>query len=235
MTDLIADTIRGSWTNFLYGVQIYLPRVLAALSILIVGWFIAWMLSYVLRHVLRWLRFDRLVERSGISDMLKRVGFPSAVTLISSTAFWMVWLTFMLSGVAALGFAGMEGLAVQFVAFLPRILVAAIIVAVGLVTANFAWRATLLASVNANLPSARAVSSLTRWLIIVLAIAMALEQIGVAKAVVLTAFAIAFGALMLGVGIAIGIGGAPIARRVIERQFPDRTNDVKETDDMSHL
>ena len=86
MTDLIADTIRGSWTNFLYGVQIYLPRVLAALSILIAGWFIAWMLSYVLRHVLRWLRFDRLVERSGISDMLKRVGFPSAVTLISSTA-----------------------------------------------------------------------------------------------------------------------------------------------------
>ncbi len=235
MTDLIADAVRGSWTNFLYGLQVYLPRVLAALSILIVGWLIAWMLSYALRHVLRWLRFDRLAQRAGISDMLKRVGFAPAITLIASTVFWMVWIMFLLSGVAALGMAGMDGLAVQFIAFLPRILVAVAIVAVGLVTANFAWRATLLASVNASLPSARTVSSLVRWLIIVLAIAMALEQIGVAKTVVLTAFAIAFGALMLGLGIAIGIGGAPIARRVIERQFPDRTDAAKEKDDMSHL
>ena len=235
MTDLIADAVRGSWANFLYGLQVYLPRVLAALSILIVGWLIAWMLSYALRHVLNWLRFDRLAQRAGISDMLKRVGFAPAITLIASTVFWMVWIMFLLSGVAALGMAGMDGLAVQFIAFLPRILVAVAIVAVGLVTANFAWRATLLASVNASLPSARTVSSLVRWLIIVLAIAMALEQIGVAKTVVLTAFAIAFGALMLGLGIAIGIGGAPIARRVIERQFPDRTDAAKEKDDMSHL
>ena len=235
MTDLIADAVRGSWANFLYGLQVYLPRVLAALSILIVGWLIAWMLSYALRHVLNWLRFDRLAQRAGISDMLKRVGFAPAITLIASTVFWMVWIMFLLSGVAALGMAGMDGLAVQFIAFLPRILVAVAIVAVGLVTANFAWRATLLASVNASLPSARTVSSLVRWLIIVLAIAMALEQIGVAKTVVLTAFAIAFGALMLGLGIAIGIGGAPIARRVIERQVPDRTDAAKEKDDMSHL
>ena len=235
MTDLIADAIRGSWTNFLYGLQIYLPRVLASLSILLVGWLIAWLISYVLGHVLRWVRFDVLAQRSGISDMLKRVGFPPAITLITSAVFWMVWITFLLSGVAALGMAGMDGMTLQFIAFLPRILVAVAIVAVGLVTANFAWRATLLASVNASLPSARTVSSLVRWLIIVLAIAMALEQIGVAKTVVLTAFAIAFGALMLGVGIAIGIGGAPIARRVIERQFPERAEGSKEPDDMSHL
>jgi len=235
MIDLIAGAVRESWTNFLYGLQVYLPRVLAALSILIVGWFIAWILSYALRHILRWVRFDTLAERSGISDMLKRVGFSPAIVLISSTVFWMVWIMFMLSGIAALGLAGVEGLAVQFVAFLPRILVAVVIIAVGLVAANFAWRATLLASVNAHLPAARAVSSMVRWLIIVLAIAMALEQIGVAKTVVLTAFAIAFGALMLGVGIAIGIGGAPIAKRVIERQFPDRKDDLKDADDMSHL
>ncbi len=235
MTNLIADAIRGSWTNFLYGLQIYLPRVLAALSILIVGWLIAWLMSSVLGYILRWVRFDGLAQRSGISDMLKRVGFPPAITLITSAVFWMVWITFLLSGVAALGMAGMDGITLQFIAFLPRILVAVAIVAVGLVTANFAWRATLLASVNASLPSARTVSSLVRWLIIVLAIAMALEQIGVAKTVVLTAFAIAFGALMLGIGIAIGIGGAPIARRVIERQFPDRADAPKEPDDMSHL
>jgi hypothetical protein len=120
--------------------------------------------------------------------------------------------------------------------FLPRLGAGILILVVGLVAANFAWRATLLAAVNSNLPSARLLSGAVRWLIIALTVAMALEQIGVAKTIMLTAFAIAFGAVMLGVALAIGNGGGEVARRMIERQFPEPPRDEdSRPDELSHL
>jgi hypothetical protein len=71
-----------------------------------------------------------------------------------------------------------------------------------------------------------------RWLILILAGAMALDQIALARTIVLTAFAIAFGALMLGIAIAFGIGGG-IAKRILEQQFPERQRSG--ADEMSHL
>ncbi len=121
-------------------------------------------------------------------------------------------------------------------AFLPRLGVGLVILVVGLVAANFAWRATLLAAVNSSLPSARLLSGRVRWLIVALTVAMALEQIGVAKTIMLTAFAIAFGAVMLGVAIAIGIGGGPVARRLLEHQFPETPREEKSVpDELTHL
>jgi len=236
MTRSIGGVLAAAWQDFLYGVQAFLPQLLAMLSLVIVGLLIAWAIAVLLRYVLRWVRFNALADRVGATAMLRKVGLPPAAELVASLVFWVVWSAFMVSGLGALGFTGMDHLAVDFVAFLPRLGVGILILVIGLLTANFAWRATLLAAVNANLPSARLLSSGVRWLVIVLAVAMALEQIGVAKTIMLTAFAIAFGAVMLGVGIAIGIGGGPIARRIIERQFPEtREDELPPSDEVSHL
>jgi small-conductance mechanosensitive channel len=102
-----------------------------------------------------------------------------------------------------------------------------------LAVANFAWRATLLTAVNARMTSPRLLSNVVRFLILILAVAMALEQIAVAQTVVLTAFAIAFGAVMIGLAIAFGIGGGGIARRFLEQQFPERP--PSDADRISHL
>jgi hypothetical protein len=107
------------------------------------------------------------------------------------------------------------------------------ILVIGFVLANFAWRATLLAAINARVPSPRVLSGAVRWLILILTGAMALEQIAVARTVVLTAFAIAFGALSLAVAIAFGIGGGSIAKRILEHQFPEQQRSSAE--EISHL
>ena len=72
---------------------------------------------------------------------------------------------------------------------------------------------------NAGLPGARMLSGALRVLVIAIGIVMALEQLGLATAVVLTAFAIAFGALMLGLAIAFGLGGRDAAKQLIEQQL----------------
>jgi hypothetical protein len=222
MLDVILDALRETGKTYLTTVQSLLPRVVAMLTIFVAGWLIAMLFAFVTRHLLGWLRFDRLAERTGAADVLKKMDLPPATTLAGSVVFWLFFVGFLLSGVDALGLKAMEGLLSDFVRFIPRLLVASAIVVAGLLAANFAWRATLLAAVNAKLPSARLLSGAVRFLILVTTVAMALEQVAVARAVVLTAFAIAFGAVMLGFGIALGIGGSPIARRILEQHFPER-------------
>jgi hypothetical protein len=233
MAQEILDALRHAWANYLGAIMLFLPRVLATLSILVVGWLLAVILRFATRRVLGWLRFNTLAVRTGAADVLRRAELPPADVVAGSVVFWLVFIGFLLSGVDALGFRGVEGLVVEFIRFIPRLLLALVILVVGLVAANFVWRATLVAAVNAQMPAARLVSGAARSIIVILSVAMALEQIAVAKTVVLTAFAIAFGAIMLGFAIAIGIGGGPIARRILEQHFPPR--EKPEPDVTSHL
>jgi hypothetical protein len=226
--------VRQAGANFVDSIQTFLPRVATTISIILVGWLIAAVLRAVVRWALGWLRFNAGAERVGIGAMLRTADLPPADVLVAKMVFWLVWIGFLLSGVDVLGFTVLEGLVATFILFIPRLVVAIAIVVVGLLAGNFLWRATLLAAVNADVPSPRLLAGAVRALVLILAGAMALDQIAVARTIVLTAFAISFGAVMMGLAIAFGIGGGGVARRILERQFPDRRHD-QATDEISHL
>lgn len=234
MAQMIATAVRQAGTNFVDAIQLFLPRVLTTIAIVLVGWLIAAVLRAVFRWLLTQIRFNVYCERAGITPMLKTTDLPAPDVLVSTVVFWLVWIGFMLSGVDVLGFTALEGVVASFVLFIPRLLVALGIVIVGLLTANFLWRATLLAAVNANVPSPRMLAGAVRALLLILTGAMALDQIALARTIVLTAFAISFGAVMLGLAIAFGIGGGDVARRLLDRQFPEH-RDPPPPDDISHI
>jgi hypothetical protein len=222
MGNPILSAVSRSWDVFRGGVEQFFPRVLAMLAIVLVGWLIATILRWVLSRGLKWARLDALAERAGVAALLKTADLPEASALVGAIVFWLVWIGFLLSGIEALGLTVLEGVVGGFVQFLPRLLLAIAILVVGALVANFAWRATLLAGVNAHLPSARLLARGVRALILIFAGAMALEHIAVAQTVVLTAFAITFGAVMLGLAIAFGIGGSRLAERLLDQQFAKR-------------
>jgi hypothetical protein len=233
MAQMIADALRQVGINFVDALRVFTPRVVMTISIVLAGWLIATLVRLLVRRVLQWVRFNAACERAGIAALLKSAELPPAEGLAASTAFWLVLVGFLLSGVDVLGFAILQGFVSTLASFVPRLLVSIAIVVVGFFAANLAWRATLLAAVNARLPSPRLLASAVRSLILILAGAMALEQVAVARAIVLTAFAISFGAVMLGLAIAFGIGGGGIARRILEHQFPERERSG--VDDLPHL
>ena len=222
MIQQIADALTQSWRNFAYAFALFVPRFVAALIIVGAGWLIAAAVRAVLRRLLAWVHFDRLTDRMGASEMLRLAEMPRADVLVVAVAFWVTWIGFIVSGVDALQFEALQGLVRGFVRFVPRFLLSLLILALGLLIGNFVWRATLLAAVNAGLPSARLLGSGMRLLVIALSVAMALEQLGLATGVVLTAFAIAFGAVMLGLAIAFGLGGRDVARQMLEQQLKGR-------------
>ena len=174
---------------------------------------IAYLLKYVVRSVLRLIKFDKLSENAGASQLLAKAALPSSTELLSRLVFWVAWLGFILLGVSALGILGMEEQVARFFFFLPRLFVALFIVFFGLLAASFFSRAALLAAVNANYPSARLLSVAVRVVIMVFVLSMAMEELGIAEQTVLVAFGIAFGAIMLALAIAFGTGGQELARR----------------------
>ena len=233
MLQMVADAIQQAGANFLNAVQTFLPRAIVMISLLVVGWLIAATLAFLVRTVLTRLRFNAACERLGIRAAFTPAELPPPDILVSRIVFWVVWLGFLLSGVDALGITILQGLADEFARFVPRLLVALGILVAGFTVANFAWRATLLAAVNARVPSPRLLSGAVRALILILSAAMALEQIALARTIVLTAFAIAFGATMLGLAIAFGVGGGAVAKRILEHWFPERPR--APGDDLRHL
>ena len=233
MAQRVLEAIEQAGTNFVESVAELLPRAVVTLSIIVVGWFIAIMLKWLTRWVLGRVGFDRLCERFELAALLNAAGLPSAAALASAAVFWIVWIGFLLSGVDVLGFTVLQGLVDGFALFVPRLLVALAILVAGYVFANIVWRATVLAAVNAGVPSPRVLAGAVRALVLILAAAMALDQIAVARTIVLTAFAIAFGAVMLGLAIAFGVGGGGIARRILDHWFPER--DSPKHDEVGHL
>jgi hypothetical protein len=234
MAEAIVNALRETGAIYLGALRAFLPRVLATLSIVVAGGLIALVLRALTRRVLGLVRFNALARRTGAAEVLRKAELPAADVLVARVVFWLVFLGFLLSSLGVLGFKGVEGLLAEFLRFIPRLLVAVAILVLGLLAANFAWRATLLAAVNANLPSARLVSALVRVMVVAMVAAMALEQLAVARTVVLTAFAISFGAVMLAVAIAVGIGAGPTARRIIEQHFTRREGGA-DGDAGSHL
>ena len=233
MIQEIAEALVQSWRNFAEAFVQFVPRLVAATIIFAGGFVLSILARRAVYRLLTWLRFDRLALRTGASEMLRIADMPSAELLLSKIVFWIVWIGFIVSAVDTLQFGPLRGVVEEFFRFVPRFLVALLVLALGFLVGNFLWRATLLASVNAGVPGARLLSGTLRILVIAIAVVMALEQLGLATRVVLTAFAITFGALMLGLAIAFGLGGRDAARDFLEQHF--RTRKGRETDAAPHL
>jgi hypothetical protein len=212
----------------------FVPRLLAMLIIALLGWVVAYVLKVSVRGILRVVKFDKLSDNAGATQLLNKLALPSSSELLSRVVFWMVWMGFILLGVQVLGIVGLQEYISRFFLYLPRLFVALFIVFFGLVAASFFSRAALLAAVNADSPSPGLLATLIRTIIVIFAVTMAFEQLGLAERTILIAFAIAFGALMLGLAIAFGMGGRDLAKQFLERRFLKEKEEQKQ-DELSPL
>jgi len=229
----IAAALVQSWRNFASAFVLFVPRLVASTIIFTGGLVVSLIARRAIQLLLVWLHVDRLSLRTGASELLRKAELPTADVLIGKMLFWIVWIGFIVSAVDTLQFKPFQGLVDEFVRFVPRFLVALLVLSLAFLVGNFLWRATLLSSVNAGLPGARLLSGGLRALVIAIGAVMALEQLGLRTSVVLTAFAITFGAVMLGLAIAFGLGGRDAAKQLLERQVQAKKE--RDADAAPHL
>jgi Mechanosensitive ion channel, conserved TM helix len=234
MREMIVGELTQAVQEFVRGFAHFLPRFIVLLIITLVGWLAATLLKVILRSILRVVKFEKLSVNTGASQLLSQAALPSSSELLSRFVFWVAWLGFILLGISVLGIVGLQEHIATFFLFVPHLVIAVFITFFGLLAASFFSRAALLAAVNANLPSPQLLSISIRIIIIILVFSMVFEELGLAQQTILVAFGIFFGALMLGLAIAFGLGGKDLAQHFLERRFVQGGKEEKE-DELSPL
>jgi hypothetical protein len=219
MREMIISELSQAFQDIARSFAHFLPRLIVMLILALIGWVIAFVVRAVLRSILKLVKFDKLSENAGASQLLNKAALPSATEVVSRFAFWVAWLGFILLGISVLGILGLQEEIARFFLYLPRLFVALFIMFFGLLAASFFSRAILLAAVNANMPSARVLSVAVRSVIIIFVLSVVFEELGLAEQTMLVAFGIAFGALMMGLAIAFGLGGQHLAQRFLEKKL----------------
>jgi hypothetical protein len=228
--------ISDSFNKFLGKVLTFFPNLLAMITILIVGFFIAWVLRVFLLRFLKAIQFDRVSERWGFSQVFSKRGMAySPAILLSRFFFWVIVLVTLILGINALEVAATQNFITQFFNYLPHLFAAIIILGIGYLVAVFLGQAILIAAVNAQMESAKFLSRAVRWFIIILSLTMALYHLGIAEKVIIVAFTITFGGIVLALAIAFGWGGRELAKDFLERHYKEKGEKKEGPDQISHI
>ena len=233
MSDLWGDAMVEAFRDMMKRMALFLPKLLALASFILLGIVVGLAIKAVLQRLLRAARVDALSERWGLQAALTKAGFKQPFSqVVGRLAFWTVFVIFVFMGVDALDLPATAGLMGQLLGYLPSVVAAGLLVLVGVLLANFLSEATLIATVNAQIQEARFIASMVRWGIFLFTTAMVLTQLGIAKEIVVAAFSIVFGGVVLALAIAVGLGGRNIARHALERRWRKTQED---RDEMAHL
>ena len=218
MGDIWRSAITDSFKKFFEKVVTFFPNLLAMITILVIGFFIAWIFRILVLRFLRAIHFDRVSERWGLTALLSRGGIVfSPANLLSRFIYWVIVLITLILGINALEVAATQNFVAQFFNYLPNVFAAIIILVIGYLVAVFSSQAALIAAVNAQMESAKMLSRAIRWFIIILSLTMALYHLGIAEKVITVAFTILFGGTVLALAIAFGWGGRGLAKDFLER------------------
>lgn len=233
MNDVWGEAMVEAFRDMMKRVALFLPKLLALLSFILLGVIVGLAIKAVLQRLLKAVRLDVLSERWGLQAALAKAGFKQPLSqVVGRLAFWTVFVLFVFMGVDAVDLPATAGLMGQILGFLPSVVAAGLLILVGVLLGNFFAEAILIATVNAQIQEARFIANLVRWGIFLLTAAMVLTQLGIAKEIVVAAFSILFGGVVLALSIAVGLGGRNIARDMLERRW---RKDKEDRDDMTHL
>lgn len=197
-----------------------LPALVAMLLVLVGTAVLAGAVRVLLRRLLERVGLDRRAREWGLASGRGPGPHRQLSSLVARAAAWFVVLAGVAMALDVLGATTPTALGTALLAFLPRLLVGILVLLVGLGAARFLERSVLIGAVNRQLQEARFLALATKWLVLVLAAAMALEHLGVGGGLATLAFAIVLGGVMLAVALAIGLGAKDAVARALERRLP---------------
>ena len=195
-----------------------LPALGGAVVILFAGYLLAKVLEKLTERFLRRIRFNRLLERGGVLQAVERSGSHfNPVRVISNLVFWLVMFAVILVAANALGLESLANVFGELVSYIPSVIAAIIIILAGIVLGGFVGG--LIAASAGALHGGRALARVGRGGVILLAVFMALQELGIATDIVTTAFAILFGAIALAMALAFGLGNRELAGEVTREWY----------------
>ncbi len=211
---LILESLRNSW----YLVAAWIPRVLVAVLLLIIGWLLARGVQRLVVKVLRLLRLETAAERTGVDDFLIRGGVRfTVVTLVGQVFYWGLLLVFTIAVFNVLGLTMGPELMDRLASFVPRVIAALAVLVFGILGARFIAGFVEAYLGNVGMKGGSGIGWMVQIALLAFVAVLALEQLGIAVTLLVSAFQLAFGGLCLALALAFGLGGRAWAESILEK------------------
>ena len=208
---------------FMVEVGQFFPKLLVATIILVAGWLVAKLVRVALAKGLRIINFNVLADRAGMDDFLKQGDIKTdTVGILALLAYWLVILLALMMAFNSLGLTYVTDLVGRVVLFVPKVIVAVLILAVGAYFARFVSRAVTTYARNIGVEDADLLGRIAMYAIMVFVVLIALDQVNIGGDIVRQTFLIVLAGVVLALALAFGIGGQKWAGQWIERWWPKK-------------
>lgn len=208
------QTVTRSLTEGLSSLLGFLPTLVGALLILIIGFIIAKVLQGLVTKVLESMGFQGWMEKGGIKQFFDRSQTnQTPLSIIGKLIFWLIFFIAITMAVDTLGITAISDVLAQFIAYIPQIIAAILILVLATLLANF------IAGIVRGATGSNVIGSVAQYGIIVFAAFAALTQLGIAPELIAPTFLIILGAVALAAAIAFGLGAQGTAKQMVESAY----------------
>ena len=214
----LLNGILSSLQDFWRQMSETIPRVFVSVMLLLLGWLAAKLIRRLTTRLLKLIRLDEMAEKAGIEDFLLKGGVRyTTVTIIANVVYWFVMFAIMLAVLHSIGLEAAQLLFTRIVLYIPNVLVAVLVLIFGTMFAKFFKGISVAYLSNIGIGGAEIISSIGQYAVLVFVISVALEQLSIGGAILVSAFQISFGALCLALALAFGLGGREWAAHILEK------------------
>lgn len=218
MLDVILSSLQTLWLSFVG----FLPTLLAALIVFIVGWLIAIALGKLANRVIKIIKLDTLLTRIGLKKALAKAKLKlDSGQFFEELVKWFFIIVFLMAAADILGLYQVTELLKRILYYIPNIVVAVVVLLAAVIVANFLQRLVRASVEAAGLKAAGFLSGLTKWAVLIFGFVAALIQLGIAVTLIQTLVIGLVAMLALAGGLAFGLGGKDYAGRFIEKLRKD--------------
>ncbi len=217
--DVFNTSLMDLWWGFIH----FAPKLILAIIFFIIGWVLAGLVAKAFENVVSALKIDNLLASIGMDSMMNRMGMKlNSGYFIGQIIRWFIIIAFLIPSLSLMGLNDVSGFLSQDVLmFLPRVIIAALILVIATVVAEAISRSVTAGAKAVNLRSANMLGTIARYAIWTFAFIIALGQLGVAAAYMQIMFAGIIGMFAVAGALAFGLGGKDAAARILAKLGED--------------
>lgn len=216
--EVFTNSLQNVWS----GVAWFIPSVLIALIILIIGWVFASLIHRLIVAVFSALRIDNHLRAAGVEDIVRHSGYNlNSGHFIGSLVKWFIIVVFLIASLDVIGLSQVNEFLRDVVGYLPRVIVAVVILMVAVVVADVMKKVVIGSAKAAHVTSANFLGGVTKWAIWIFAILTALYHLGIAGALINTLLTGIVAAIAIALGLAFGLGGKDKAAEILQNFHRD--------------
>ncbi len=220
-----SEAVYYSLTNAFINFVSFLPALIGAAIILIVGWLISGLLANLIERGLKAIGLESAVERSGIGDFVRRSGTRMTISGVIATLIkYFIFLIFVQAAANVLGIPQLTEIINRIILFIPNVVVAMAIIVVGSLIARFLSGLVRSSVSELGVGSPNLLATLTQYIVIGFAVIAAIDQLGIAATLVNTLLIGLIGSVALAVGLAFGLGGRDVAAQITQKWYESSQN-----------